>query len=85
MHGAREAGVLGDEAIGRIKDSIHRELAASRPRGRDRAEFEETLRNRLDTIFPHAADAERRAPVETLAEMEAALDPERENRRSADA
>ena len=76
------AGVVGDDAIGRIKDSIHRELAVSRPRGRDREEFESMLKDRLDAIFPRAGDAERRSPVGPLAEMETALDPQADDRRS---
>jgi hypothetical protein len=79
------AGLLGDEAIGRIKDSIHRELAVSRPRGRDRAEFEQTLKDRLDAIFPRAGDTERRAAVGTVAEMKTALDLKPEDRRGAEA
>jgi hypothetical protein len=75
------AGLLGDE----IKDSIHRELAVSRPRGRDRAEFEQTLKDRLDAIFPRAGDTERRAAVGTVAEMKTALDLKPEDRRGAEA
>lgn len=77
------ARVLGDDAIGRIKDSIHRELAVSRPRGRDRVEFEGTLRDRLDAIFPRPGDGASTAPVGTLAEMENALDPQRGDRQDS--
>jgi hypothetical protein len=48
-------GVLEDDAIQRSKDSIHRELSVSHGRDRNQAEFEETLRHRLDPIFPKAS------------------------------
>ncbi|WP_147366918.1 hypothetical protein [Aurantiacibacter zhengii] len=70
------AGVLNDDAIERIKQSIFREIAANQPRGYNRAEFERTLKQRLDAIFPHAADAEPRGRVGTVDEMETSLDPE---------
>lgn len=67
------AGVLDDEAVTRIKDAIFREIAVTHPRGYDRAEFERTLRARLDAIFPRAAAAQARAPVGTVAEMQTSL------------
>lgn len=76
------AGVLADEAIERIKDAIFREIAVTHPRGYNRAEFEQTLRQRLDSIFPPAVDAEQRARVGSVGEMETSLDPQ--NNRSAD-
>lgn len=69
------AGILDDEAIQRIKDAIHREITVARPRSYNRAEFSETLRQRLDAIFPSCGNAEGRAQVGTLEEMESALTP----------
>lgn len=68
-------GVLNDDAIERIKQSIFREIAANQPRGYNRAEFERTLKQRLDAIFPRVADAEPRGRVGTVVEMETSLDP----------
>ncbi len=70
------AGILDDEAIERIKESIFRELAATGPRGYNRAEFERTLRQRLDSVFPGAADVRPRARVGTVSDMETSLDPQ---------
>lgn len=69
------AGVLNDDAIERIKQSIFQEIAVNQPRGYNRAEFERTLRQRLDSIFPRAMDGEPRARVGTVDEMETSLDP----------
>lgn len=69
------AGVLKDEAIDRIKDAIFREIAVTHPRGYNRAEFERTLRERLESIFPHAANPVPRARVGTVADMATSLDP----------
>lgn len=69
------AGALKDEAIERIKDAIFREITVTHPRGYNRAQFERTLRERLDLIFPHGPDSEPRAPVGTAAEMETSLAP----------
>lgn len=68
------ANVLDDAAIARIKNAIFREIAVNNSRGYNRAEFERTLRERLDAIFPRAADAQTRARVGTTEEMRAALD-----------
>jgi len=68
------AGVLGNEAIERIKEAIFREIAVTHSRGYNRAEFEQTLRERLDSIFPRAADGHRESRVGSAAEMEAALE-----------
>lgn len=45
------AGVLGDEAIERIKDAIREDIMVSRKRMYDRTEFEAMLRERLDRVF----------------------------------
>jgi len=70
-----KAGVLNDDAIQNIKDAIHKEITVSRPRSYDRAEFSETLRQRLDAIFPRDGNAERSTNVGTLEDMEHALVP----------
>jgi len=69
------AGLLDDAAIERIKDAIHREITVARPRSYNRAEFAETLRQRLDALFPSTANADRPTQVGTLEEMENALAP----------
>jgi len=71
-----KAGVLNDVAIQRIKDAIYRDITVSRPRTGSSAEFERTLWQRLDAIFPKAGDVERRAGIGNVADMEQALDPE---------
>lgn len=70
------AQVLSDEAIERIKDAIFLEIAVTHPRGYNRSEFERTLRDRLDSIFPRAAGEPARTRVGTAAEMGAALGQE---------
>lgn len=72
-----KVGVLGDDAIQRIKDVIHREITVSHSRGHFREEFDEMLRQRLDAIFPHAGDAEQRTAVGNVGELQAALEPDR--------
>jgi hypothetical protein len=67
------AGALADEAIERIKDAIFREIAVTHPRGYNRAEFERTLKQRLDAVFPRPTDAGARAKVGTVADMETSL------------
>lgn len=74
------AGVLDDDAVERIKQAIFREIAVTQPRGYNRAEFEQTLRQRLDSLFPRAT-GEAPVRVGTVAEMETSLDPE--TRRSS--
>lgn len=78
------AGVLSDEAVERIKDAIFREIAVTHTRGYKRAEFERTLRQRLDAIFPHPANSEPRARVGTVAEMETSLTPRTDRTREDD-
>jgi len=74
------SGVLDYGAIERIKDAIYRDITVSRPRNGLSGEFEKTLRQRLDAIFPQAESTEQRAPVGSLEEMESALDPEAKGR-----
>lgn len=70
-----KSGVLQDEAIGRIKDAIFREIAVNQPLGYNRAEFERTLKQRLDSIFPSVADATTRTPIGTVSDMKATFEP----------
>lgn len=45
------AGVLGDDAIARIKTAIGDDLELSRPRPVSKEEFDRTTRRRLDRLF----------------------------------
>ncbi len=47
----KRAGVIGDDAIDRIKDAIAREISLSRPRSPHNEEFDANLRGRLDRLF----------------------------------
>jgi hypothetical protein len=47
----KRAGVLDDEAIGRITDAIAKEIFLSRPRSFHNEEFDTNLRRRLDRLF----------------------------------
>jgi len=69
------AGSLPVDAIERIKQSIFREIAVNQPRGYNRAEFERTLKQRLDSIFPSAADAQPRARIGTVEDMKTSFEP----------
>jgi hypothetical protein len=75
-----KVSALDDDAIGRIKDAIHREITVSNTRGYNRPEFDDTLRQRLDAIFPQPGNAGARDKVGTLEEMETALDPKADDR-----
>jgi hypothetical protein len=79
-----KAGVLDHDAIGRIKDAITWDITVSNPRVHDRAEFEATLRRRLDAIFPRAEDAHRASPVGNLQDMQSAFKTSREGARETD-
>ena len=70
-----QAGVLEGVAIQRIKDAIHSEISVSNRRAHARAEFEDTLRKRLDAIFPQCEDARRMSPVGDVHDMQMALEP----------
>jgi hypothetical protein len=47
----RRAGVLGEDAIDRIKDAILGELALSRPRSVSKEDYNRSMRQRLDRLF----------------------------------
>lgn len=71
-----KAGILDDSAVQRIKDAIYREITVTRPRSASNAEFDKTLKQRLDAIFPCGKDAVQRAPVGDVREMVHALEPD---------
>lgn len=48
----RDAGVLGQDAIGRIREAIITDLAATRPRSQTLAEYQTRVRERMDTLLP---------------------------------
>jgi hypothetical protein len=56
-----DAGVLGPDAIGRIKEAVITDLAASRPRSQTLAEYEQRVRERMDTLIP--VEPEPEAPL----------------------
>jgi hypothetical protein len=45
------AGVLQEDAVGRIKDAIAKDIALSRPRSAPREDYERSIRERLDGLF----------------------------------
>ena len=67
-------GVLDDSAIQRIKEAVQSDISISNPRVHGRGEFQETLRKRLDSIFPRSGDAPR-SPVGSVDDMQSALRP----------
>ena len=48
----RDAGVLDYDAINRIKEAVIGDLAASRPRTQNLADYEARVRQRMDTLLP---------------------------------
>ena len=68
------AGILDGPALQRIKDAIHRELSVTHSRMSDHDEFDDTLRTRLDAIFPQVADGETKAKVGSLDDLAEALE-----------
>ena len=67
------AGVIDADAVQRIKDAIQREISISHSRGVARDEFEQTLKERLDAIFPKVEQPEDRADVGSASELGSAL------------
>ena len=47
----KRAGVLDDDAIGRIKDAICGDIMLSKPTAVEREEYERSIRRRLDALF----------------------------------
>jgi hypothetical protein len=68
-----KVGILDKAALERIKDAIRMELTLSQARISNQTVFDETLRRRLDAIFPHCGEAAD--PVGSIEALEEALDP----------
>lgn len=47
----RRAGVLGEDAVDRIKGAIAKEICLSRPKSVPQDQFQANLRSRLDRLF----------------------------------
>ncbi|SNT21433.1 hypothetical protein [Sphingopyxis indica] len=69
-----KVGILDAPALERIKDSIRMELTLSQARISNQTLFDETLRRRLDAIFPHCGSPKE--PVGEIHDLEEALDPD---------
>lgn len=67
-------GVFGDENVERIKRAVHREIMVSYHQRYGRKEFEDTLRKRLDAIFPAGVDVETSQTIGSVDDLETALD-----------
>lgn len=71
----QQAGVLSDAGIGRIKAAIADQILVSYKPRRGRDTFEQSLKRRLDSLFPVAAQGGTRpAEVGTSDELRARLD-----------
>ena len=70
------AGTLQQDAVERIKQSIFREIAVNQPSGYNRAEFERTLKHRLDAIFPSRCEAQPNVHIGTVEDMQTTFEPE---------
>lgn len=68
-----KAGVLDGQAIERIKHAILREISISNPRSNNRGDFEQSLKERLDAIFPKLEEPQDRLNVGSADELGAAL------------
>jgi hypothetical protein len=60
------AGVISEDALGRIKEAIVKELCLARPPSSTREAFERTVRLRLNALFA-GEDAVGRAPPPEMA------------------
>lgn len=67
------AGTFNQDAVERIKQAIFCEIAVNQPSGYNRAEFERTLKQRLDAIFPSTSDAQPRAQVGNVEDMKSSF------------
>jgi len=52
-----DVGVLDGAAVNRIKEAVITDLAASRPRSQTLADYQQRVRERMDTLVP-VGDAE---------------------------
>src|SRR3546814_16045581 len=72
-------GILDAPALERIKDSIRLELTLSQARISNHGIFDETLRRRLDAIFPHCGgDKEPVGEIQDIEEAHAPPDRKRD-------
>ena len=72
------AGVLKPDALDRIKNAICSELTVSNTRISNQQHFDETLRKRIDAIFPKAPGLSAEEHVGPAEEFEEALEPHEE-------
>ena len=68
-------GVLNDQAVGRIKDAIRKDISVTRRSKYGQAEFDAMLGARLDSVFPSAVDPRIGVRVGTAGDLESALTP----------
>lgn len=68
-----KAGVLTPDGLERIKGAIKSELTVCNARVGNRTTFDDTLKRRLDAIFPQVDGAPRSEPVGPLDQFEDAL------------
>lgn len=68
------AGIIDGAAIQRIKDAIHMEISVTRSRMSGHDSFDDTLRTRLDAIFPQVAKSESKTKVGSLDNLAQALE-----------
>ncbi|WP_067105685.1 hypothetical protein [Sphingopyxis granuli] len=68
------AGVLSAEGLQRIKDAIRMELTVCNVRISGQSNFDDTLRRRLDAIFPQAPGRPPEEPVGPLTDFEEAIE-----------
>ena len=52
-----DAGVLGGDAVQRIKEAIISDLATKRPRSQTLADYEQRVRDRMDHLLPLAGES----------------------------
>lgn len=67
-------GIVDAAAIQRIKDAIHMEISVTRSRMTGHDSFDDTLRTRLDAIFPQVAEGESKTKVGSLDDLAQALE-----------
>ncbi len=57
-----DAGVLGRDAIERIREAIIADVSGSRPRSQTQAEFERKVRERMNNLLPLTPERRAAAP-----------------------
>ncbi|NIJ35744.1 hypothetical protein FHR22_000393 [Sphingopyxis panaciterrae] len=68
-----KAGILTPDGLERIKGAIKSELTVCNARVGNRTTFDDTLKRRLDAIFPQVDGAPPKEPVGPLDQFEDAL------------